>query len=335
MTTAAPHTASEVKIPPPPSGRGLLGLRGMPPADLRAILNLTKHYSDIANERQADEPLLKGLAVANLFFEDSTRTRLSFTLAAQRLGAHVIDLAGQGSSFSKGESLSDTALTVEAMGVHAMVVRAKGSGSAELIARVVKCPVINAGDGTHEHPTQALIDIYTLCEATDRLDSFDLSGMTVVIVGDCASSRVARSNIASMSALGARVVCVGPPGMAPASLRALGCEVLHDLDSIAPEADAIMMLRIQWERHSEAVAAGADAMRKRAKLGSLRQYRELYAMTRRRADSMKPGAWVMHPGPMNRGVEIDQEVADGPRSLILRQVAAGVAVRMAVLARTV
>ena len=283
----------------------------------------------------ADE-IRRGRVVANLFFEDSTRTRLSFTLAAQRLSADVIDLTGAGSSVSKGESTTDTALNVEAMGVDALVVRHRQAGAPALVAEAVRCAVINAGDGKHEHPTQGLLDVYTLAEAHGRLDSLDLSGMTVAIVGDIVSSRVARSNIAALTKLGARVVCVGPPTLAPRSLEALGCEIQHDLDAVLvrPDLAAINMLRIQFERHADSgpkVAGVPSASRASPSFPSIREYVQGYGLTVARAGRLPEGAVVMHPGPMNRGIEIEGAVADGARSVILRQVANGLAVRMAAL----
>jgi aspartate carbamoyltransferase catalytic subunit len=276
---------------------------------------------------------LAGKIVANLFFEDSTRTRTSFGIAARRLGAEVVDLMGFASSVNKGETLIDTAMTIEAMGVSVLVVRARQSGAAGSIAANVDCSVINAGDGRHEHPTQGLLDILTLAERFGREQDFDLSGLRVAIVGDVNASRVARSAIFGMTTLGARVVCVGPPGMASGGLASLApgmCAVTHDLDAALPETDAVMMLRIQHERYGEA-KAGEKSGGGSAPIASLREFHEFYALTRERAGRMKPGAIVMHPGPMNRGVEIDEEVADGERSVILRQVANGVRVRVAVL----
>ncbi len=289
---------------------------------------------------------LEGRTIATMFFEDSTRTKTSFTAAAQRLGAHVLDLSATTSSVNKGETLIDTAKTVEAMGVDAMIVRAKQAGAAGLIAAHVACPVINAGDGRHEHPTQGLIDLYTVAEAHGRLDSFDLSGLRLAIVGDVVSSRVARSAIAGFTALGAEVVCVGPPTMVPRSLNGLGCRVEHELDRVIGGCDAVMMLRIQFERHEggggsggsggasgsggAAVHAG-DKSARGPVIASVREYREFFGMTVERAARLKPGAVVLHPGPMNRGIEIDGEVADGPRSRVTRQVGLGVAVRMGVL----
>lgn len=291
--------------------------------------------------------LLDGRVVANLFFEDSTRTRLSFTVAAKRLGADVIDLLGSTSSVNKGETLIDTACNIEAMGVSALVVRAKQSGAAALIASRVGIPVLNAGDGKHEHPTQGLLDTYTLAESLGRLETFDLSGIRIAIVGDISASRVARSAIAAMTTLGADVVCVGPVGLAPRSLEALGsggsggagktggsCAVTHDLDAVLPTLDAIMMLRIQFERYDGAKNPGpasASAPATNPLIPSIREYREFYALTQARADKLKAKAIVMHPGPINRGIELDAEVADGPKSVILRQVTNGVIVRAAVL----
>lgn len=311
-------------------GADLLGLQGVSAADLRSMLR----HARLVAERPSS-PSLAGLTVANLFFEDSTRTRSSFTVAAQRLGARVLDLLGGTSSVNKGETLIDTARNVEAMGVAALVVRARQAGSAAMIADACACPVINAGDGKHEHPTQGLLDIYTLAEAHGRLDSFDLSGLRVAIVGDVSSSRVARSNIAAMRTLGATVVCIGPPAFVPRSLSSLGVDVSGDLDAHLGTADAVMMLRIQFERHGDGGSPGADAKKPAAAIASVREFRECYALTSARAAQMRPGAVVMHPGPINRGIELDADVADGPRSVILRQVTNGVTVRMAVLERAV
>lgn len=312
------------------AGRDLLGLQGLPANELRGILSRMRELAPQANATETRTGALAGKTVATMFFEDSTRTKTSFTLAARRMSAEVVDLPAGASSVNKGETLIDTALTVGAMGVSAMVVRARQAGAAAMVAAAVGCPVLNAGDGKHEHPTQGLLDIYTIAEAHGRLADFDLSGLTVAIVGDVASSRVARSAIAGLLPLGARVACVGPPGLAPRSLGCLGCAVEGDLDALLPEADAVMMLRIQFERHGEDAQKGVE--KKSAAIASVREYRELYGMTAERAARMRPGAIVMHPGPMNRGLEIDGAVADGPRSVVLRQVAHGVAARMAALA---
>ncbi|MBL8877096.1 MAG: aspartate carbamoyltransferase catalytic subunit [Phycisphaerae bacterium] len=313
------------------SSKDLIGLQGVPADEIRALLFASRAYVDVRSD--VEDSVLHGTTIANLFFEDSTRTRTSFTTAAHRLRAHVSNLLGAFSSVTKGETLIDTARNVEAMGVRALVIRARQAGAAGLIAANVKCPVINAGDGRHEHPTQGLLDIYTLAEANGRLDDFDMKGLTVAIVGDIVSSRVARSNIAGLTALGARVICVGPAGLAPRSLESLGgrggaVTVTHELDEVLPKVDAVMMLRVQFERHD----GGADAQGKSSPaIASVREYRSLFGMTAERADRLKNGAVVMHPGPINRGIELDPEVADGPRSVILRQVTVGVGVRMAVL----
>jgi len=262
-----------------------------------------------------------GKVVANLFFEDSTRTRVSFSIAAEALGATVVDLTSKGSSVAKGETLLDTAWTIEAMGVDCMVVRAGQSGAAALIDEHTKCAVVNAGDGTHQHPTQALADALTIGRSFGRESDWDFAGLKVAIVGDVVSSRVARSNVGLLRALGAEVVLVGPPGMVPGSQAALGCSLSDDLDFTLGGVDAVMMLRIQFERGGGGV------------LASTREYHARYGMSEARAGMMKEGAVVMHPGPMNRGVEIAAAVADGERSVVLDQVGNGVLVRKAVLAK--
>jgi aspartate carbamoyltransferase catalytic subunit len=275
---------------------------------------------DRAHDETFEPDALAGRAVATVFFEDSTRTRVSFSLAGQRLGARVVDWSSRGSSISKGETLMDTFWTIESMGFDVVVVRHQDSGAARLLADNARCAVVNAGDGTHQHPTQALTDALALGEALDRDAGWDFSGLRVAIVGDCVSSRVARSNVGLMTVLGAQVVLVGPEPMAPADLgEALGCAVSADFDAEIERADALMMLRIQLERNAGLLLPeGFD-------------YHAGYGLSRERAARMKDHAVVMHPGPMNRGVEIEGAVADGPRSLIRRQVAAGVRVRMAVL----
>lgn len=333
MSVAPPAPAAGDTQAPHWTHRCLLGLQGLTAEELRTLLKTAAGFAEVSGRSVKKVPALRGKVVANLFFEDSTRTRLSFTLAAQRLSADVIDLTSTGSSVSKGESTVDTARNVEAMGVDALVVRHKSSGAPGLVAAGVKCSVINAGDGKHEHPTQGLLDIYTLAEANGRLDTFDLTGLRVAIVGDVVSSRVARSNIAGLTKLGAQVVCVGPGTLAPRSMESLGCTVDDDLEAVLPTVDAVNMLRIQFERHSEsaAKATGGDAPRASPAFPSIREYSRGYALTADRARLLKPGAIIMHPGPMNRGIEIADEVADGPRSVILRQVSNGLAVRMAAL----
>lgn len=314
--------------------RHLIELAGVGRERIVDLLRLALSFDDGRGMPREDAELRKRLAgrsVCNLFFEESTRTRVSFSLASRRLGAGVTNLTAPGSSIAKGETLVDTAGTVEATGGDALVVRSGASGAAYHIAQHVRVPVINAGDGTHEHPTQGLLDVYAVCRAMGggREASFDMAGLRVGIVGDIVSSRVARSDIAAMTRLGAQVVCVGPAPLAPRSLEILGCSVSSDLDEVLPELDAVQMLRIQFERHG---SGGESKPGSPPGVGSVREYRSLYALTESRAQSMKPGAVVMHPGPINRGLELDGAVADGPRSLVRRQVSAGVLVRMAVLA---
>lgn len=316
--------------------QGLLGLQGVPPQRIRALLALAR---DFRASREIPR-VLDGRIVANFFLEDSTRTRTSFSVAAMALGAQVVDLLGGTSSVNKGETLLDTARILESQGVAAIVVRAKQAGAALLIARGVACPVLNAGDGKHEHPTQALLDALTIADAAERADDFNFTGLTVAIVGDVASSRVARSNIAALTALGAKVICVGSPAFAPKSLEALGVQVTSELDDVVPSADAIMMLRIQFERHGgTAVASPAPAHGSpltppvtSSTIASVREYRAFYALTEERAKRMKPDAIVLHPGPINRGIELDAAVADGPSSRILHQARNGLFARAAALA---
>lgn len=327
MTASAALAGAPVTGTLPPMAhplRHLLQLRGMEAPAMRALL---VRADAIMNGQDPGKPLA-GRVVATVFTEDSTRTRSSFTLAAKRLGAESIDLSGGGTSLSKGESLGDTARTIEALGVDAIVLRSARAGAPHLMARVLRCSVLNAGDGRHEHPTQGLLDVLALARAKGRAPAFDLTGLTVAIVGDVVSSRVARSDVAAMTTLGAEVILVGPPFQAPRSLAALGVRVERDFDSVLGRVDAVQLLRVQFERHGGRGIA------------SKREYRAGYALTVDRARRLRPDALVMHPGPMNRGMEIDDEVADGdgvefPRSIVLDQVACGVAVRMSVLEQLV
>lgn len=320
--TALRMTAASQNVGSMGGGRDLIGLQGM---DVGAMRRLLASSWDMANawrgaRGKAAQVDLAGRAIANLFFENSTRTRVSFTIAAQRLGANVVDLSSAGSSVSKGETLVDTVRTIEAMGVDALVVRHASSGAAALAAATAEIPVLNAGDGAHEHPTQGLLDTLTVAEAHGRTDGFDLRGLRLAIVGDIAHSRVARSDIAAWTALGASVVCVGPPTLAPRTLEALGVEVRHDLDAVLPEVDGLQALRVQFERA--------------ASLSSPRDYAAAFQINGARLARMKKSAVVMHPGPMNRGLEIAGEAAeavDGPRGVVLRQVENGVYMRMAAL----
>ena len=296
----------------------LLALEGLSRQDICFLLETARGLADVSTRSVKKVPALRGRVVVNLFFEDSTRTRSSFSLAASRLSADVLDLTGSGSSTSKGETLRDTARNIEAMGVDVIVCRHYLSGAAHQLARAVRCSVINAGDGQHEHPTQALLDLYTMAQRCRR-DDFDLTGLKVAIVGDIQHSRVARSNIYGLLKLGARVVLVGPPPMLPRGFADMGCQLSHDLDSVLPQVDVVYMLRVQFER----LASQA--------FPSIREYAALYGLTTRRMTMTRPQAVVMHPGPMNRGLEIDSAVADGERSAILSQVTNGLAVRMAAL----
>jgi aspartate carbamoyltransferase catalytic subunit len=289
------------------------------------ILDTAGEMAALAGREVKKLPTLRGRTVVNLFYEDSTRTRISFEAAAKRLSADVINFSAKGSSVSKGESLKDTALTLQAMGADAVVIRHPASGAPHRLAAWVDGSVINAGDGTHEHPTQALLDAYTMRSRLGKLD-----GLNVAIVGDVLHSRVARSNVLLLTTLGAQVTLVGPPtlipiGVAPAlavpagsaSLR--GTKVSYDLDSVLPSADVVMMLRVQTERMQDSYFPSA------------REYSRRYGLDVARMRKLPEHAIVMHPGPMNRGMEIAPEVADSPRSTIVEQVANGVSARMAVL----
>ena len=303
--------------------RHLLDLESLSADDIRLLLHTARGFEDVSTRSVKKVPALRGRVVVNLFFEDSTRTRASFTLAAQRLSADVLDFSSKGSSTSKGETLSDTGRNIEAMGVDAIICRHHLSGAAVSLAQAVKCSVLNAGDGQHEHPTQGLLDIYTLAKRLGRLDDLDLTGITVAIVGDIAHSRVARSNIQGLTKLGAKVILVGTSTLVPSAFTQLGCEVSYDLDDVLSRVDAINMLRIQFERLTSPA------------FPSVREYSKLFGLTSQRLRKAKPGLLVMHPGPMNRGVEIESVVADGPQSAILEQVSNGLAVRMACLFLTV
>lgn len=287
------------------------------------LLDTAAEFSGVANRSMPKLPTLRGVTMVNLFFEDSTRTRLSFEAAAKRLSADVMTFQVQGSSVSKGESLKDTAQTVEAMGADIIVMRHPASGAAHRLAHSgwVEASIVNAGDGTHQHPTQALLDAATLRHRlTQDSRGGDLSGLHVAIVGDIAHSRVARSNVSLLTTLGARVSVVGPAELMPTGVEDWPVEVRSDLDSVIEDApDALMMLRIQRERiKGEHQPASGDYVRN-------------YCLTTERADRLPSHSLVMHPGPMNRGVEIASDVADSPRSVVLEQVRQGVAVRMAVL----
>ncbi len=281
-----------------------------------AVLDTAERIDAAMEGREVKKlPTLRGRTVVNLFFEDSTRTRISFELAAKRLSADVVTFSAKGSSVSKGESLKDTALTLEAMGADAVVVRHSLSGAPHRLAGWVRGSVVNAGDGTHEHPTQALLDAYTMRRRLGRLE-----GLRVAVVGDVLHSRVARSNVLLLHTLGAEVTLIAPPTLLPVGVEAWPAAVSYDLDAALPKADVVMMLRVQRERMGQAY------------FPSEREYSRRYGLDRHRMGLLPDDAIVMHPGPMNRGMEIAAEVADDPRrSTIVEQVSNGVSVRMAVL----
>jgi aspartate carbamoyltransferase catalytic subunit len=300
--------------------RDLLSISDLGADGIEEVLRLTDSFVEVSERRIPKVPTLRGKTVVSLFYEDSTRTRLSFESAAKRLSADTMNFSVSTSSVNKGESLRDTVLTIEAMGVDAIVVRHASAGVPWQVAQWVGAAVVNAGDGWHEHPTQALLDCYTIRERLlERGGDGSFDGLVVAIVGDVKHSRVARSDILALTALGAQVTLVAPPTLLPPGIGTWPVEVSHDLDAVLPKVDVVMLLRMQVERQDEAL------------LPSMREYTATYGLTRDRARLLGGDALVMHPGPMNRGVEIAADVADDPRSTIVRQVANGVAVRMAVL----
>ena len=298
--------------------RHLLSMSDLDRQDILAILDTAESMHDVQRREVKKLPTLRGRTVVNLFFEDSTRTRSSFEIAGKWLSADVINISGKGSSTSKGESLRDTVRTVTAMGVDGLVIRHGASGAAHQVSQWVDVVVINAGDGTHEHPTQALLDAYSMRQ---RLG--DLEGRHVAIVGDLTHSRVLRSNLICLKTLGARVTVVAPPTLMPSGIatwaKSEGFETSYDLDPILPTVDAVMMLRVQRERMSGGFFPTA------------REYTVGYGLTRERLNALQDHTVICHPGPMNRGLEIAADAADAAQSLILDQVSAGVAVRMSVL----
>lgn len=299
--------------------RNLLSIADLSRDDIEAILTTAEEMHDVQNRPVKKLPALRGRTVVNLFFEDSTRTRSSFELAAKWLSADAINVSAKGSSVSKGESLRDTLMTLDAMGVDAIVMRHAGSGAVAQAAGWVRAIMINAGDGMHEHPTQALLDAHAIRRHLRAHGLGDIDGKRVVITGDLLHSRVVRSNVLLLGALGACVALVAPPTLLPPGAEQWGVEVSHDLDSVLPEADVAMMLRVQRER----MLGGF--------FPSEREYVDGYGLTPRRLAMLKAGACIAHPGPMNRGLEISSEAADSSRSIVLDQVSSGVAVRMSVL----
>jgi aspartate carbamoyltransferase catalytic subunit len=294
--------------------RHLLGIAGLDAGEITVILDTAEAMKEIGTRSVKKVPTLRGRTVVNLFFEPSTRTRTSFEIAEKRLSADTLSIATATSSVTKGESLLDTVRNIEAMAPDMIVMRHASSGAPHLLARMCRSAIVNAGDGMHEHPTQALLDAFTIRQHKGRLD-----GLKIAIIGDLMHSRVLRSNLILLKTMGAEVWTCGPATLIPAGLDRLGARVTTSIDEAVAGADVVMMLRIQQERmHGHFFP-------------SVREYFSLFGLTRARLDRAAPDVIVMHPGPMNRGVEIDSEVADGPGSVILEQVSNGVAVRMAVL----
>lgn len=292
----------------------LLGLRELSEEEISYILDTAKGFEEVSTRSVKKAPPLRGKVVVNLFFEDSTRTRTSFALAASRLSADVIEFTQKASSVSKGETLLDTARNLEAMGIDIVVVRHSAGGAPRFLSRNINACVVNAGDGFCEHPTQGLLDVYTIRKIKGTLE-----GLKIAIVGDIAHSRVARSDMWAMTKLGAEVILVGPPTLMPAEVNRLPVKVSYSLDEVIEEVDVINMLRIQFER------LGGNPF------PSIREYSHYFGLTVERMKKTRSGILVMHPGPINRGLEMESEVADGRNSVILEQVTNGLAVRMAVL----
>ncbi|MFC1606422.1 aspartate carbamoyltransferase catalytic subunit [Candidatus Latescibacterota bacterium] len=292
----------------------LFGLKGVSKEDITTILDTAVSFREVLDRQIRIVPTLRGVAVLNLFYEDSTRTRISFELAERRLSAEVVSFAKSSSSISKGESLRDTVRNIEAMKIDVIVTRHSSPGTPQYLAEHTRCRIINAGDGPHEHPTQALLDMMTIRERFDTLE-----GLKVLIVGDITHSRVARSDIWGLKAMGAEVDLCGPTTLLPIHMDNFNVEVHHAFDDIIPDYDVLYMLRIQKERQRGGL------------IPSGREYTSLFGLTNDRVKRMKKDAVIMHPGPINRGIELDYDAADSPRSLILNQVTNGEAVRMAVL----
>ena len=299
----------------PGLGKDLLGLENLSPEQIRLILDTAEPFKEVSERAIKKVPALRGKTIVNLFFESSTRTRISFEFAEKRLSADTVNIGAQGSSVQKGENLVDTARNLEAMRIDMVVIRHISSGAAKFLAERIKSNVINAGDGKHEHPTQALLDMLTIRDRLGRLE-----GVKVCICGDMLHSRVGRSNIWGLTKLGAEVAVCGPKSLMPLDVRAMGVtEVFHRIEDAIAWADVLNVLRLQLER----MQAGF--------IPSLREYYRVFGVTRERLERAPRDVLILHPGPMNRGVEIDSLVADGPHSVILEQVTNGVAVRMAVL----
>jgi len=292
----------------------LLGLEDLSVDEINVILDTAESFREVSTRKKKKVPTLTGKVVVMMFIEPSTRTLTSFSLAARRLSADVVSFSKGGSSITKGETLVDTAKNIQALGVDVIVLRHSAPGAPHLLAKNLDVSVINAGDGPHEHPTQGLLDIFTMRDRKKQI-----AGLTVGIVGDIKYSRVARSNIWGLKKLGARVIVCGPATLIPSGIEALGVEVCYDLDQMLPECDVINILRIQLERQKSGL------------FPSIREYARVFGLNEKRLACAKDDLMIMHPGPMNRGIEITPEVADGPHSVVLNQVTNGLAVRMAVL----
>jgi aspartate carbamoyltransferase catalytic subunit len=307
--------STKPKSPPPATAwtrKDLIGIRDLSAEEVTVVLDTAAAFKQVGAREIKKVPALRGKTLINFFVEPSTRTRTSFELAAFRLSADVVNISASTSSLSKGETLKDTALNLQAL--HADVLRHSSAGAPLFLSQRLEASVINAGDGAHEHPTQALLDVFTIRERLGRV-----AGLHVAIIGDILFSRVARSDIFALLKLGAKVTLVGPSTLVPREFERMGVSVTHDIDSILPEVDVVNLLRIQHERQ------------RKEYFPSLGEYTALFGLTRERAARLKPDALIMHPGPINRGVEIDSEIADSERSVILDQVTNGLAVRMAVL----
>ena len=311
-------TPDTIVLDPPDTHDGglthLLDMAALDADTITAVLDTARAFEQLAARPIKKVPTLRGRTVCNLFYEDSTRTRVSFEIAAKRLSADVLNFSAKGSSVSKGESLKDTALTLQAMGVDAIVIRHHASGAPWQLRRWVDGHVLNAGDGHHQHPTQALLDLFTIRKRFGRLD-----GLHVAVVGDVLHSRVARSLVQGLRTMGAGVTLIGPPTLLPMAAEDWGVDVAHDPDPVLGKADVVYLLRVQRERMQEQF------------IPSIREYARLWGVDRRRLGQLADQAVIMHPGPMNRGIELTADVADAPNSLITQQVANGVAVRMSCL----
>jgi aspartate carbamoyltransferase catalytic subunit len=294
--------------------KDLLDIESLTPDEIVTVLDTARAFKAVGERAIKKVPALRGKTVVNLFVEPSTRTRISFELAEQRLSADIINFSAEASSFKKGETLKDTALNLQALNADFIVIRHSASGAPHFLARTLSARVINAGDGAHEHPTQALLDAFTIRERKGKID-----GLNVTILGDILYSRVARSNIWALTKLGAKVTLCGPSTLVPKTFEQMGCRVTYNVDEALREADTIYLLRIQHERQRKTMFPGIG------------EYTSLFGLNKARLAAAKPDALIMHPGPINRGVEIDSDIADSDRSLILEQVTNGLAVRMAVL----